>query len=361
MTQETSPGACRPGPMPPATHPYMPEPLMPAQSSQSAPRAAAARRGFTFIEVMFSVMILGFGVIMVAVMLPVAVRQTQETRETNAGSAIVESGFHELETVYLTAPASLRSMLLPITPGYPAATDPPRVATYPSHSEPFVATVDPSTTPVPLLHATLGSRADSATFRTAWIPFYVREGALAPRLAKVGVRVRNFEEFVPLYFTNADNCPLPVTFSLPIPTDYNPTLGATPRGTVEHREPTLVTLDVPTDGGAVTGLQIAQAAVEGAVLVTANPSTGAIRMLTLSRPAPGDTTGLVWELAPGGEVEVTLSSAGAFVPEFDYNVAIRAYLVGRSLKDPSLAWDAADNPYVGPTQVVQVLSGKLLR
>src|SRR5690606_2323337 len=106
----------------------MPEPPMPVQARQSARRAAPARRGFTFIEVMFSVMILGFGVIMVAVMLPVAVRQTQETRETNAGSAVVESGFHELETVYLTAPAAQRSMLLPITPGYPTAGDPPRVA-----------------------------------------------------------------------------------------------------------------------------------------------------------------------------------------------------------------------------------------
>src|SRR5688500_18440357 len=73
-------------------------------SCAAGPRAVGSRlkvrNGFTFIEVMFALVILAFGVIMIAAMLPVAVRQTQNTRETNAGSAIIESGFHQLETLW---------------------------------------------------------------------------------------------------------------------------------------------------------------------------------------------------------------------------------------------------------------------
>lgn len=49
------------------------------------------RRGFTFAEVMFAVILLGIGFIMLAGMFPVAIQQTQLTQEETAGANIAHS------------------------------------------------------------------------------------------------------------------------------------------------------------------------------------------------------------------------------------------------------------------------------
>lgn len=56
-------------------------------------RAVAGRRGFTFVEVLFAIIILGIGMIMLAAMLPVAISQTALTRDQVTGKASVESGY----------------------------------------------------------------------------------------------------------------------------------------------------------------------------------------------------------------------------------------------------------------------------
>ncbi|MEM8874171.1 MAG: prepilin-type N-terminal cleavage/methylation domain-containing protein [Planctomycetota bacterium] len=59
--------------------------------------AALATRGFTFVEVMFATVILGIGLIMVAALLPVGMRQTTETADNVTGRAIAENGFFTLQ------------------------------------------------------------------------------------------------------------------------------------------------------------------------------------------------------------------------------------------------------------------------
>ena len=54
----------------------------------SPPSAGARRGGFTFLEVLFAIMILGIGFILVAAMFPAAIKQTQSTVEDSAGSAV---------------------------------------------------------------------------------------------------------------------------------------------------------------------------------------------------------------------------------------------------------------------------------
>ncbi len=54
----------------------------------SPPSTGARRGGFTFLEVLFAIMILGIGFILVAAMFPAAIKQTQSTVEDSAGSAV---------------------------------------------------------------------------------------------------------------------------------------------------------------------------------------------------------------------------------------------------------------------------------
>ena len=387
---------------------------------------------------MFSVMILGFGVIMVAIMIPVAIRQTQETRDTNAGNAIVESGFHNLETLwgsYGTAGRSTTRMgVLPSTNWLQGVTPPPTtpgvgrgpfVVTFPSYGwddawadeltdtdsdsfsdvQEIAAGTDPNDnnsvprTDVGLMGETLGNRIESLSAQTAWIPFYAREGTLPPYICLVGVHVRNGEAFHQGHFQGLDNCPLPILFEIDQRAPYTGTspkseyeqdaLVNAPNGVdVEHIEPTIIRIvPLPSGAGSLAPEQIQQAAVEGAVLVAVN-ARGQIRILTLSKQRT-DLSLDHWELAPGSEVDVTLTG-GQYVHEFEVTPTaaneepVRAYLIGRILKIPHedrnrngvldagedlngdgfigpAFWDVNTNPYVGPSQVVQILEGKMLR
>src|SRR5690348_14322699 len=62
------------------------------------------RRGFSFPEVMFAVILLGLGFIMVAAIFPVAIRQSQANLEDTAGVSVVKDG----EVVMENMGASLR-------------------------------------------------------------------------------------------------------------------------------------------------------------------------------------------------------------------------------------------------------------
>lgn len=62
--------------------------------SQSAvrPSARRVRRGFSFTEILFAVMILGIGFIMVAAMFPVAIQQTQATSDETIAASVGRTG-----------------------------------------------------------------------------------------------------------------------------------------------------------------------------------------------------------------------------------------------------------------------------
>ena len=51
-------------------------------------RVSSARRGFSFTEILFAIMILGIGFIMVAAMFPVAIKQTENSQQETIGAAV---------------------------------------------------------------------------------------------------------------------------------------------------------------------------------------------------------------------------------------------------------------------------------
>ena len=56
-------------------------------------RHLCPRRGFSFTEILFAVMILGIGFIMIAAMFPVAIRQTEATNQETIGASVGRGAF----------------------------------------------------------------------------------------------------------------------------------------------------------------------------------------------------------------------------------------------------------------------------
>jgi prepilin-type N-terminal cleavage/methylation domain-containing protein len=74
--------------------------------TRTTTRTAARRRGFSFVEVLFAVMILGIGFIMIAGVFPVAIAQTAATQEETVGATTARGAAATCATA-----TSLRSLI----------------------------------------------------------------------------------------------------------------------------------------------------------------------------------------------------------------------------------------------------------
>src|SRR4051812_33115754 len=57
------------------------------------------RGGFSFVEVLFAVIVLGIGFIMIAAVFPVAISQTKTTTDETAAAAIAREGVNYLQNI----------------------------------------------------------------------------------------------------------------------------------------------------------------------------------------------------------------------------------------------------------------------
>src|SRR4051812_45135556 len=71
------------------------------QSATRNPQSAMGTRrgGFSFVEVLFAVMILGIGFILIAGVFPVAIAQTQSNGDETVGAAAARNAVRYLESV----------------------------------------------------------------------------------------------------------------------------------------------------------------------------------------------------------------------------------------------------------------------
>ncbi|MEM1012882.1 MAG: prepilin-type N-terminal cleavage/methylation domain-containing protein [Planctomycetota bacterium] len=358
------------------------------------------RRGFTFIEVMFAVLVMGAGVAMIAAMLPVAVRQTKDLREQAAGNAAIESGFHVLEAV--------------VSEELAAGNDPlpdfgERILTYPSFDGAFGD--------IPAFDATIADRVliepdvnvDAAGFRLTagrygWIPFYQRGTGQDASIALVAVASRGEHALAKLDAVGPDYS----TPATPAQHFANAPLAV---GVVTREGSAVVNGEIVDDvpdriaffgRAGIPNEAIQQAAVEGGVVVIYGPTDDAT---TGTSPFRGNTAGggtpiasvpeiriyrlverlfttdaeaipgysdnptdanyaVQFTLAPGQGLAFSLDGADLRREDVGPNpaadpaaAAAEGYLIGRRLREPYFPWDETDNPYVGPTQVVQTLNG----
>ena len=66
----------------------------------SALRARTFQSGFSFIEIMFAVILLGIGFIMLAAVFPVGIRQQQETLDADNATAVSNAAFSQLVSIF---------------------------------------------------------------------------------------------------------------------------------------------------------------------------------------------------------------------------------------------------------------------
>lgn len=66
-------------------------------------RISARRRGFSFTEVMFAVIILGIGFIMVAGIFPVSLQQARLTSEETTGAVVARAGLNSIKDLFTNA------------------------------------------------------------------------------------------------------------------------------------------------------------------------------------------------------------------------------------------------------------------
>jgi len=159
------------------------------QSAIRNPQSAMnrPRRGFTFVEILFAVMILGIGFIMIAGIFPVALNQTQLNSDETVGSALARNGVHYLEQVPY-------SQINP--PTGPLAID--------GRLHPYDGT---------LFGYVAGNLIPPEDPRYAWVPFYRRgvdrfgQPSTSAQVVVVACRIRTKPNYEPVDFTNGTLVP----------------------------------------------------------------------------------------------------------------------------------------------------------
>ena len=256
-----------------------------------------ARRGFSFTEVLFAVVVLGLGFILIAAMFPITIRQTRSTMDEGQAAGVV---FDALATIRAVASDAT---MPPNQPGL----------------QPFdVGDVG-------------GEQVSTANPAYAWVAFYRRGAAGSDRLAQVFVlvvRARTAAAFGPADFATDPDA---VTV---LPANLEPrTVGVKIRRG-EGGAPDRAFLTGGTAGDATP------AAAPGAYLLVADDDVGA-RAFQLGNPV--DEPAGVWELAPGHDLR------GSGVTG-DGEVAGTAFLVGRGYAEPG----KPASGFAGPAQDVSL-------
>jgi len=129
-----------------------------------------SRRGFSFTEVLFAVMILGIGFIMVAAIFPVAIQQAKTSTEETNGAAIARGGVTYLEQIASdsTMPATNNVV---VGPDYDGEKPFP-----PNPFPPNFVNQDPNSDNVTISTVLRGSLVTAGDSRYAWLPLYRRAG-----------------------------------------------------------------------------------------------------------------------------------------------------------------------------------------
>lgn len=267
--------------------------------------AGGDRGGFTLIEVMFAVILLGIGFIMVAAMFPVAIQQSRGSSEETAASIVARSAMVQLSQVARENTMPVGAMGMP--------------------------TFSP-----PLWLATRGDAIDQSDPRYAWVALYARKDRSSTAQVYIFVlQARNHSQFN----LNDIEPKVPVTGDA-WPASIQPKLVhiVAQQGTPNDRIWVLDENDQPMP-----------AAAPGAYILSRD--TG--RLMRLGRSislADG-----LWELAAGNDLP---PDAANIVPLPPDNNPRQAYMVGRGY-DPDTPGRNLTSPpqFSGPAMDIAVFTG----
>ena len=283
------------------------------------------RRGFTFTEIMFAVILLGIGFIMLAGMFPVAIQQTRSAVEDTTAAAVAQSAARHLQQVF----SGDKLMCSVINKGDPRQL----VWSLPHRAK---GGVDPDLQPeerdglYELWDRCRGAMIWEQNPRYAWVPLYRRGGfPNAPEpSAQVIIMVlesRNKQFFEPFDITQGA---------------FEPKLVDVRR--IDAGDPSIGTSDIITfsfnHGDAAR-----DCVAEGAFVVLAQGNNTAGQIYRLGNPVGTVGQPARYNLAPAyGLVGDTLAKRKTQ----EITSTVSAYVIGRALTDPTRP-PSASNPFFG--------------
>ncbi len=263
----------------------------------------SSRRGFSFAEVMFAVVILGIGFIMVAAVFPVAIQQTQATGEENIAALAARDAADSIVSV--PSMSKNPAYIANASPAQITANPAVAIATYPVFPptvKNYVVGTNPASTPPPAIVVPFnGARwkliqSDSimvSDTRYAYVPFYRREnGSAAAELIVISVAVRN----KPTYITLNDALNTQNTATISTTSGFS---SAPSQGTLTTIYPDAISVSNPS-GTPAPG--------EGTAVLapTATPGVYAGRSYTMGRSVGTSQ----WEINPGDSLALTAGTNG---------------------------------------------------
>jgi prepilin-type N-terminal cleavage/methylation domain-containing protein len=339
--------------------------------------------GFTFIEVLFAVIILGIGFIMIAGVFPVAIQQTAVVTSETQGSLITRDAIRRIQDI-ADAPISTG------TQNYPPSTS----TTSYSLFQPTNGTVQAFS---PNIMQALGSDCFySSDRRFGWAGFYRRDSTTSPfaQIFIVALQNPNFPNYTTLYQPGETTAispapPIPPTVAPPVPPIFYNYASPSPYTppTVAPAQPTLgvaatTTANVYYCPDGTTTIEILYPATQS----TPNGATGAYVLLA-GGATPANMVGRFFRLGaplgtsspdyptpftpPVGQpyeiyqvqsgTDITPADAAAQAPPWPGSLSTAAitgatiFMVGRAP-----AYNAATSdysgPFTGPNQDIGVAS-----
>ena len=345
------------------------------------PRPAASAGGFSFVELLFAVIILGIGFIMVAGIFPVAIRQSRLTSDETVAAA----GAQTATRVAAELPASLRAILpgaanvLPSTvAGIPASTFVPaggnttvsglvysfrdprivdvplREAIWNSSAGDLINPTDPRSASVLLFSRDVTFYNPTTADITGPDPDLIAVASPVVRLFAIGVQSRNRPTYdaggnadIRRGASDTENQsatlePKPVTIAL-----------------ADGGAGSIDTVTISDAAGALGALSVAPApnakaaATEGGFLIVSNDNgnganNGRIYRLGVKR------SDNVFELAPGADMASNAEDVTGGI----------GYIIGAGLKDPTQIYSADQplhRPAAGRGGLHDVHGGQLIR
>jgi prepilin-type N-terminal cleavage/methylation domain-containing protein len=331
-------------------------------------RSPARRPGFTFIEVLFAVIILGVGLIMIAAMLPVAIKQGQDTRNDIQGKVLTESAFAMLKSV--ATDASI-----------------PQLNTTSGTTDYWIQYLDANA--VAATNVIAGDAVFGPDPRYAWMGLFRRDdGSPTAKVFLFGIQ-RSVPEGDPFNADPNGTATPPASYSQLL---FNSDMVYIDETNVAEAE--IIDSDSPNFNSPtnfpllVRGVlgpdfirirtppasqfdRLRNILVEGStILIAKDDQLDNIGRRFILGPRREDLevvdpTGVrIYELLPGSDLTSTVGADGKINTTDDVadvslernggQVPVIA-VVGRQLLHPGDAWDAADNPYVGPAQTIGYL------
>lgn len=312
------------------------------------------RRGFSFVEVLFAVMILGIGFIMLAGIFPVALSQSQTTADETVGAAVARGAVEYLSTL----PYSSQLMRSP-QPGTP--TDPSPASDgefHPMWDVPVRVVIDAAgnTIQTSLWQQVRGNLILPEDPRYGWVAFWRRPNDVTGKPANyaqvvvVAVRVRTHDAY---------------DFQFDVVNGSVPTLmgySVTVNNLTDLENGDQIALNNGGDAAA-SAAPYGYVLMAGGLDAANRPIAG--RIYRLGNESGANPTVRTFDLLPGSDMTVQPGNDGVYGTGDDIKEDVHAnrpaFIIGQGLRDPTRVFNNDEtspqyNPYEGGAQDVAIYS-----